>query len=84
MICKTVTLTEIPAPYRFRFIGTPGTPLPYPMACLGLQHQVQNLPDSQKPVNDSNGRPETVTLTDNSTVSLTVKVTGSDRYGSAL
>ena len=84
MLFQTVTLTAILAPYRFRSMGTSGTPLLYPMVWLGLQDQVQNQLASGKPVNDSKRQSETVTLTDNPTVRPTVKVTGSDRYGSAL
>ncbi len=77
----TDTLIGIPAPYRFRSIGTSGTPLLYPRKLLGLYGQVLDLPEPVKPVNGSNRQSETVTLTVNQTVRLTVTVTVPNRYG---
>lgn len=76
-----VSLIEILAPYRFRSIGTSGTPLLYPWELLGLYSRVQNLPEPINPVNDSNRQSETVTLTVNPTVQRTVTVTAPNRYG---
>lgn len=83
MISRAVTdtLSGISAPYRFRSIDTSGTPLLYPREFLGLYGQVQDLPEPGKPVNGSNRQSETVTLTVNQTIRLTVRVTALNRYG---
>lgn len=82
MISRSVidTLIGIPAPYRFRSIGTSGTPLLYPRQLMGFYGQVQDLLEPGKPVNDSNRQPQTVTLTVNQTLQLTVTVTALNRY----
>lgn len=83
MISRAVTdtLNGIPVPYRFRSIGTSGTPLLCPRKLLGLYGQVQDLPEPGKPVNGSNRQSQTVTLTVNQTHRLTVTVTVPNRYG---
>lgn len=76
-----VRLIGRPTPYRFRSIGTSGTPLLYPRQLLGLYGQLQNLREPGKPVNGANRQSQTVTLTVNQTLQLTVTVTAPNRYG---
>lgn len=74
-------LTEKRTPYRFRCIGTVGTPL----LCQGVWCRVRTLGTNpsagQKPVNDLSERSGTVTLTVHLTDKLTVTVTEPNRYG---